>query len=83
MASPPPSEGIDPHSEHTPGVLSITTMTSGGMQVHQSWQMCGCTLDDLREALGAPDHELMATGEQAQAAGRAIDAIPGITHFMP
>ncbi|MFI9591148.1 hypothetical protein [Nonomuraea sp. NPDC052265] len=83
MAPRPRSERVGPHADHTSGVLSITEPTSDGGELHQSWEMCGCTLNQLRETLGIPDHQLLATAEQAQATGRAVDSIPGITHLTP
>jgi hypothetical protein len=71
-------EHEDVHAGHGWGVFSITENTVDGTQVHQSWQVCGCTLGAIRAELGPPDHELLATAEQAAAVGHAVASVDGI-----
>jgi hypothetical protein len=52
--------------------LSLVEATGDGGRVFQSWGICECTATRLREQLGAPQHEAVATPEAVRATGEAV-----------
>lgn len=72
--------GSNPHEAHGDATLSISEVTTGGGQLFQSWTICACTLDRLRDRLGPPHHESYATPEAARAIAEAALHQPGNVH---
>ncbi len=67
----------DPHESHGDATLSLTQETGGGGRLFQSWTICDCTLPALRERLGPPANESVATPEAVRATAEAVLQIPG------
>ncbi|RBQ21591.1 hypothetical protein DP939_02450 [Spongiactinospora rosea] len=70
------------HCERGSATLAAVQMTPDGGAIYQSWQICGCVLAGLLEALGAPQREAVATAEQVDATGNAVMAAGGGIHLV-
>ncbi|MEU9890214.1 hypothetical protein [Sphaerisporangium sp. NPDC051011] len=62
----------DPHAGHGDVTLALAEQLPDGGVLYQSWPICACRLPALREGLGPPRHQSLATREQAEATGRAV-----------
>jgi hypothetical protein len=66
-----------PHDEHGNATLGLTEETADGGRIFQSWTICACTLAQLRERLGPPEHESVATAEATREIAAAVRRQPG------
>ncbi|MEV4287415.1 hypothetical protein AB0K40_18065 [Nonomuraea bangladeshensis] len=74
------------HLDHTgPGhgdaTLALTEVNEDGSMLFQSWGICSCGLQQMREKLGPPRMESYATAEQVLATGLAVMDVPGVTRI--
>lgn len=67
---------------HGDVLLTLAVPQLDGGLLHQSWNICECSLRLLRGQLGEPQQESLATGEQVRATARAVLQVPGITHRL-
>lgn len=67
------------HAGHDDTTLSLTTITEDGGQIHQSWEICSCSAQGLREQLGEPHTESYADAATVRAIAEATINTPGNT----
>ncbi|WP_280410561.1 hypothetical protein [Nocardia asiatica] len=60
----------DDHGTHGNALLTLTTETSDGGRITQSWTICECSGTGIREGLGAPRQQSFATAEQVAVLAR-------------
>lgn len=73
---------VDPHATHGTTTLSLAEKLPDGGIHYQSWDVCSCALPGLRDRLGEPHHETLATAAQVLATGRAVQSVPGAISTM-
>jgi hypothetical protein len=71
----------NPHDAHGTTTLSLAEQLDDGSILYQSWSICSCTLPNLRQRLGNPQNESLATAAQVAATARAVQSVPGTTHY--
>lgn len=67
------------HAGHGNTTLALTTTTEDGGQIHQSWTICSCGTQGLRERLGEPHSENYADAATVRAIAEAVLNTPGNT----
>ena len=67
---------------HGDVLLTLAVPQLDGGLLHQSWNICECSLRPLRGQLGEPQQEALAHSEQVQATTRAMPQVPLITHRL-
>lgn len=72
---------MDEHDDHPSATLSLAERTTDGGMVFQSWEICACTLSQLRAQLGTPGSQALATAEQVEATGRAVLSVDGVARI--
>ncbi|WP_372344638.1 hypothetical protein [Streptomyces sp. KL116D] len=72
---------VNPHDAHGTTTLSLAEQLPDGSIVYQSWSICSCTVPALRQRLGAPQQESIATAAQVAATASAVMSVPGATHI--
>lgn len=69
------------HTSHGDATLSLTTTTPDGGSLYQSWTICACGVDGLRDRLGPPQNESYATADTARMIAEATANTPGNIHL--
>lgn len=67
------------HPGHGTTTLALTTTTEDGGKIHQTWDICSCSAQGLRERLGEPHTEGYTDAATARALAEAALNTPGNT----
>jgi hypothetical protein len=68
--------------DHGDIMLTLVIPQADSGLLHQSWNICECSLPWLRGQLGDPHQESLATAEQVRATAEAVMRVPGVVHRL-
>jgi hypothetical protein len=66
--------------EHGPALICVATANPHGDHFTQTWEICTCVFAELRDRLGPPAHETIATADAVTTTVAAIKDVPGVVH---